>query len=209
VNDAPLSDVAAYYGRKLAAHGPAPAGVDWNSAASQVLRFAQLLRLLDGDADVSINDYGCGYGALSDYLHDVAPAAACTGYDIAQAMVEAAAARHAGCGRCRFTSDRAALQIADYTVASGIFNVKLSAEPGAWREHLLATLDDMRSISRRGFAFNVLTSYSDADRQRPDLYYADPLPLFDICKRRYSKQVALLHDYPLYEFTMIVRLTDG
>ena len=41
MNDAALSDVAAYYGRKLAAHGPAPAGVDWNSAASQVLRFTQ------------------------------------------------------------------------------------------------------------------------------------------------------------------------
>jgi SAM-dependent methyltransferase len=209
VNDGALSDVAAYYGRKLAAHGPAPAGVDWNSAASQVLRFTQLLRLLDGEADVSINDYGCGYGALSDYLHDVAPAATCTGYDIAETMVQSAASRHAGCGRCRFTTDRAALEIADYTVASGIFNVKLSADPDAWREHLLATLDDMRSVSRRGFAFNVLTSYSDADRQRPDLYYADPLALFDICKRRYSKQVALLHDYPLYEFTMIVRLTDG
>ena len=29
--------------------------------------------------------------------------------------------------------------------------------------------------------------------------------MFDLCKRRYSPRVALLHDYPLYEFTVLVR----
>jgi hypothetical protein len=29
--------------------------------------------------------------------------------------------------------------------------------------------------------------------------------LFDLCKRRYSKHVALYHDYGLYEFTVVVR----
>ena len=38
-----------------------------------------------------------------------------------------------------------------------------------------------------------------------DLYYADPLDLFDYCKRNFSKNVALLHDYRLYDFTLIVR----
>jgi hypothetical protein len=37
------------------------------------------------------------------------------------------------------------------------------------------------------------------------LYYADPRVLFDHCKTRYSKNVALLHDYGLYEFTILVR----
>jgi len=40
---------------------------------------------------------------------------------------------------------------------------------------------------------------------RPDLYYADPLFLFDFCKQNFSKNVALLHDYRLYDFTLIVR----
>ena len=55
------------------------------------------------------------------------------------------------------------------------------------------------------FAFNVLTSYADPDRMRPDLYYADPCFLFDYCQRRYSRWVAILHDYGLYEFTVVVR----
>ena len=40
---------------------------------------------------------------------------------------------------------------------------------------------------------------------RPDLFYADPCWLFDQCKRRHSRDVALLHDYGLYEFTILVR----
>ena len=35
------------------------------------------------------------------------------------------------------------------------------------------------------------------------LFYADPCQLFDYCKQNFSKQVALLHDYRLYEFTII------
>ena len=40
---------------------------------------------------------------------------------------------------------------------------------------------------------------------RSDLFYSDPCNLFDICKRKYSRNVALLHDYGLHEFTIIVR----
>jgi hypothetical protein len=70
---------------------------------------------------------------------------------------------------------------------------------------MLATISDLASLGSRGFAFNALTTYSDADRQRPDLYYADPLVCFDHCRRTFSRFVTLLHDYPLYEFTMLVR----
>jgi hypothetical protein len=59
--------------------------------------------------------------------------------------------------------------------------------------------------SRLGFAFNCLTSYSDSDKLRDHLYYANPNELFDFCKRQYSRNIALLHDYDLYEFTILVR----
>jgi hypothetical protein len=51
----------------------------------------------------------------------------------------------------------------------------------------------------------MLTSYADREKQRSDLYYADPMFFFDYCKRRFSPRIALLHDYPLYEFTILVR----
>jgi hypothetical protein len=63
----------------------------------------------------------------------------------------------------------------------------------------------MATLSRKGFAFNALSLYSDPEKRRPDLYYADPLALFDHCQRHFSRYVSLLHDYPLYEFTILVR----
>jgi hypothetical protein len=91
-------------------------------------------------------------------------------------------------------------------VASGIFNVKLGQTPEAWWDYVLQTLASIASLCRRGFAFNMLTIHSDQDRRRDDLFYADPTRVFDTCRQRFSPRVALLHDYPLYEFTTIVRI---
>ena len=75
--------------------------------------------------------------------------------------------------------------------------------PGEWRLYIEETLRTMASLARRGLAFNALTVYSDPDRRRPDLYYADPLGRCSISASAPSPSVvALLHDYPLYEFTI-------
>jgi len=63
----------------------------------------------------------------------------------------------------------------------------------------------MNEYCEKGFSFNCLTSYSDDDKMKDYLYYANPMELFDLCKRKYSRNVALLHDYDLYEFTILVR----
>ena len=90
-------------------------------------------------------------------------------------------------------------------VASGIFNVRLTTPVAEWEGYVFRTIDRLAALARRGFGFNALTSYSDPERMRPDLYYPDPCRLFDHCKRRHSRHVALLHDYGLYEFTILVR----
>jgi hypothetical protein len=121
--------------------------------------------------------------------------------------VDAARRRCAGDARARFVDSRAGLEPAEFTVASGIFNVRLRATDEEWLAYMLDTIRDLAALSRRGFGFNALTSYSDREKQRADLYYADPRVLFDFCKRECSSRVALLHDYPLYEFTILVRLS--
>lgn len=201
-----LESVGRYYGERLEAHGPTARGVDWNSPESQRLRFEQLLKVCDrGAAPFTINDYGCGYGALADYLREQGLDFGYRGFDVSAPMVAKARELHAGARGVEFFADESLLGAADYTVASGIFNVKLETPADEWERYVLHTLGRISGLSRRGFAFNVLTRYSDADRMRPDLYYADPLSLFDHCKSNYSRLVALLHDYPLYEFTILVR----
>lgn len=202
------SHVAAYYTSSLEQHGTTARGVGWNSADSQNLRFAQLLGVTDGAAEFSLNDFGCGYGALLDALAG-RPCAAYTGYDISAPMIASARRLHAQRPHCRFVTALAELPCADFTVASGIFNVKLRHSDAQWHEYMRRTVATLAAHSRRGFAFNVLTTYSDPELQRPDLHYADPLFWFDHCKRTYSRFVALRHDYPLYEFTILVRDMQG
>jgi SAM-dependent methyltransferase len=200
-----LETVAHYYTEKLRAFGATPQGVDWNSAASQALRFSRLLQVLEEDGEASINDYGCGYGALVDHLIGTGRSFTYCGFDISEAMIGAARARHAGNPRCSFVAHRASLEPAEFTIASGIFNVRLDYPVDTWREYVLQTLETLESVSTRGFAFNMLSTYSEPEKRRADLFYADPLQMFDMCKRRFSPRVSLLHDYPLYEFTIIVR----
>lgn len=200
-----LDDVAEYYSSALRKHGPSPRGVDWNSEDGQRVRFAQLSKLITEPDRWSLNDLGCGYGALAEYLCERFPAVDYAGFDISSAMIAAARERYAGTRNIRFEVAPACDRVADYAVASGLFNVKLATPASAWREYLEATLENLHGSSRKGFAFNCLTSYSDVERLRDDLYYEDPCRLFDLCKRRYSRDVALLHDYGLYEFTILVR----
>ncbi|MDC9014374.1 class I SAM-dependent methyltransferase [Mycobacterium marinum] len=200
-----LGDVARYYASKLEEHGTTARGVDWNGEASQTLRFDQLLRIVDVAGRFSIIDLGCGYGALLDYLDARGLEADYTGIDVSPEMARAGARRFQGRTDADFICTTSVDRKADYSVASGIFNVRLERSDAEWRDYLEATLDLLDAASRRGFAFNCLTSYSDASKMRDDLYYADPCALFDLCKRRYSKNVALLHDYGLYEFTILVR----
>lgn len=200
-----LHDVARYYSEKLARHGETPRGVDWNGDESQILRFEQLCKVIDASGAFSLNDLGCGYGALFAFLADRYPTFSYLGVDVSEDMVRAAERRLAGHPQARFITAAAPESGADYGVASGIFNVRLGHSDAEWGEYLQATLDVLDRTSRLGFAFNCLTSYSDEDKMQDYLFYADPCRLFDLCKRRYSRHVALLHDYGLYEFTVLVR----
>lgn len=199
-----LNEVSEYYSAKLAAHGQTAQGVDWNGEESQELRFRELCRIID-QPQFCITDMGCGYGAMVDYIAQHFPQYQYTGTDISSAMVEAAQQRYAGNARARFIESADIPIATDYVVASGIFNVRQQRSDAEWLDYVLHTLDSMFANSHRGFAANFLTSYSDSDKKRDYLYYADPLALFDHCKKHYSRHVSLLHDYGLYEFTLVVR----
>ena len=200
-----LADVEQYYGAKLRDHGATPRGVDWNSAESQALRFDRLLELLDREDAPTLNDYGCGYGALVDHLQARGKRVRYRGFDICAEMVTAARALHPEQPEGTFICDEALLQPADYCLASGIFNVRLEVADDDWLSYVLDVLERINARARTGLGFNALSIYSDPERRRRDLYYADPALLFDHCKRRLSPYVRLLHDYPLHEFTILVK----
>lgn len=200
-----FASLDSYFERTLEEHGATPRGVDWNSTEAQELRFGQLLRVVDPGAPFSLLDYGCGYGALVPYLEQRGLDFTLQGFDVSERMLEHARALYEQPGRASFTASEEELVPADYALASGVFNLRIDVDDDAWTAYALETIDSLDRLSRRGFAFNMLTMYSDRERMREDLYYGDPSLLFAYCKEHCSRNVALLHDYDLYEFTILVR----
>jgi len=194
-----------YYTNKVETHGATAKGVDWNSTESQNLRFEQLIKAWDTSIHFSVNDYGCGYGALVDYMVTKGHKFQYRGFDLSGKMIEKAKETHDNSNQVMFFNDISYLTVADYSIASGIFNVKLETSNEEWQQYIISTLHKINGLSSKGFSFNALTKYSDKECMRNDLHYADPLMLFDYCKRNFSKYVSLLHDYPLYEFSILVR----
>jgi len=200
-----LKDIEKYYSQKINTHGPVPAGVDWNSEDSQLIRFEQLLKITSAIiGPFSLLDFGCGYGALYRFMQPRIKNFNYSGYDISEPMIKEA---HSLINdkTVKFSTNLNELGQPDIAVASGIFNVKQNSSQEEWFEYVKETLHRINHISLKGFSFNMLTSYSDTDRKKEYLYYPDPCEIFSFCKREFSKEVALLHDYNLYEFTILVR----
>ena len=205
MNDIPgLKQVKSYFGKRMEEYGASPRGVDWNSDESQSTRFDQLLKIVETPS-FSILDYGCGYGALADYMERKGFHAGYYGFDILESAIDVARRTHAGKPDRTFLTDRDQLPVCDYVVASGVFNVRGGQAFETWTKYVVGSLKRFNDLSRKGFASNFLTKYSDADKMRSDLYYADPLYLFDYCKSNFSRNVALLHDYRIYDFTILIR----
>jgi hypothetical protein len=202
------SPYQSYFQDKLDRFGLTPRGVDWNSVEAQELRFAQLARVINpanSGEPYSLLDYGSGFGSLYDFLHGMGQDVRYTGFDFVPAMVDKGREAHPGDPNCTFTTRLEEAGEVDYVVASGIFNIRLETGESDWQQYVTAILDQMNRLGRKGIAFNMLTSYSDAEYMKPHLYYADPCFYFDYCKRHFSRSVALLHDYGLYDFTILVR----
>lgn len=195
-----------YFEERLSTHGATARGVDWNSETAQELRFSQLSKVLPLNQPFSLLDYGCGYGALGDYLlRRGFQMVQYVGFDVLESMVAKASQVYQDHPQFAFTARFENLGEVDYSIASGIFNLKLEVTNAMWTEYVVGELEKMNRLSRKGFSFNMLTRYSDAEYMKPHLYYADPCYLFDYCKTHFSRNVALLHDYEVYDFTLIVR----
>lgn len=206
-----LSGVAGLYSENLKHHGLASRSVGWKDQESHFLRFEKLVQVIDvqpGTQNVTVNDLGCGYGAMFKYLDELPSLelAGYYGYDISDEML-AAAKKFIADPRLQLVKSPKVIHEADFSFVSGTFNVRMEASDEAWTAYVKDTLMNLADKSRKGLAFNLLTTY--VDWKQEDLYYADPFMFFDFCKRNISRYVSLLHDYPLFEWTMLVRKEAG
>lgn len=198
-----LKPVASAFDLRLADWGATARGVYWRNEDGQQLRFEVLARVFEGDkGPFTVNDLGCGYGAFFDFLAPrLGPRLArFAGIDISPAMVAEATARIHD-SRAVFVRGLAAGEDADYSFASGTFNMCLKARPAEWIAYVEASLAHLYGRSRKALAFNMLAGPGVVHE---GLYYADPERFAAFC-RGFGAKVELVTDYPLDEWTIFAR----
>lgn len=202
------NEIKNFYNYNLQSFGSTAQGVGWKNQEAQQVRFEQLSKILIHRSHFLVNDLGCGIADFANYLFNNGYADFnYSGYDVLEEMIKISTDQYREKKNCIFKQITSAedMELADYTIASGIFNLRYAISDEQWLNYILQTIVQMDKNSCKGFAFNALTSYSDKEKMQEYLYYADPLYLFDYCKKNFSRNVALLHDYNQYDFTILVR----
>lgn len=203
------AEISDYYTAKVRKFGATPLGVDWTCVPTQEMRFVKLLKVCDFSApvslnDMSLNDLGCGYGALLTYLdnHHAGRTIDYLGIDLSQAMVQRARRLWRDRASVSFVRGHASPRVADYAVASGIFNVQREQPRDVWETFVATTLDQLRATSRLGFAVNFVEANAGT---RPGVYATDPDRWSRYCADHLGAATEVIDGYGLREFTLLVR----
>lgn len=200
-----LSKVKQLYDNNISEFGADPRSVGWGTQEKIDIRFKQLFHAVsDPLQPFSLNELGSGYGEGVKYcLANGLNLSEYNGYDISEKMLSAAEDYLAHFKNKKLIKAAELNTKKDYAITSGIFNVMFDVNCESWEKYVLSILHNLNNFSEKGFSFNMLTKY--VDFRAENLYYGDPLFYFDYCKTHFSKNVALLHDYNLYEFTIVVK----
>lgn len=184
-----------HYQKLFQEHGNSSASVQYSDSVSQYKRF-EILAGISAEIN-SMIDVGCGLAHLYDYMKSKGYSGKYLGLDFVPEFIEA--------DKKNYTSDaNAAFQVFDiindsfpasyeYILLSGVFNNKMPNN----KEFMLNAITKMFAASTKGIAFNAMSTY--VDFQADNLYYTDPLEVFDFCKRNLTKKVTLRHDYLVKE----------
>lgn len=195
-----------YYQNRFESFNASSQKVGWKNVHAQEDRFRQFLFLFKEKSSFSLNDLGCGLGDFASFLRingyrDVSY----FGYDHNLKMIEQCQALNdSNQLNFKHISDAKEIKEADYTIASGIFNLRFSKEDIVWRTEIESTLSVLNQKSEKGFGFNILSSFSDKEFHKNELYYADPTYFLGYCLEHFSRDVILSHGYGQYDFTINV-----
>jgi len=205
---APLhARIERYYSAKIERHGPTPLGVDWSCEPTQQLRFVQLLRLCDFHAAFSLDDWGCGYGALFGFIGKRHPEAGVDylGIDLSAALVAQAKKLWRRKRKADFCAGDRSPRVADCAVASGIFNVQIDEPLALWEGFVAHTLRAMKESTRTGFAVNFLAPLPEGMEGKRELYRPAASKWVGFCENELGMKVTLLDRYGMREFTLLAR----
>lgn len=185
-------DVKQHYKDLFDKHGISPQSVQYTDKATQFKRF-EILSQIDSNMS-SVTDFGCGLGDLYIYLKESAGYnGKYLGLDFVPEFIDACNKVFVGNAQAKFQvfdikTDEPEV-INEYLLLSGVFNNKNTDSDVFMRD----TIRKMFAYASKGVAFNSMSTY--VDYQDDQLFYTNPLEIFDFCKREITPKVVLRHDY--------------
>jgi len=169
------------YEKQISNHGFSPRGVFWQSDNTQQSRFETLIKaikLSDQNGKISISDFGCGYGALYQYIKNkpFMKGSLYIGYDIVDSFINEAKQRFP---HSEWVCSKKILKETDYVFVSGTFNMAFDKSIPEWENYLENQLKECYEKTKKVLAFNLL--YSEKTKIEQNLYYSEIDRVFKFC----------------------------
>ncbi len=187
----PIDDV---FSRAVKTYGSHPKSVAWRDEERQYRRFqifAGLFDLAGRQSEFSVNDLGCGYGAMFDAYKDLPEfrSARYFGYDISDEMLRQAR-RSIRDERATFIRSHIATKEADFSLVSGTYNLNMGAKDAPWLDYVQENIIHLWGKTRLALGFNMLSIH--ATRREDTLYYADPEEMRAFCEENLDGTVRMV-----------------
>jgi len=197
INNIDKSKIAELYNSRFIEFGRNIKTVGWGSEKDQYLRFEVLFRDINPKGK-KILDIGCGLGDLIPFLNEKTGGDyTYIGIDIAQKLIEDARETYGADNKSFYVGDIFSINEPGIDIA--VLSGALSFKSENIETYAKNTILKMYSISKEAASLNFLSKYVDFELEKNHHY--DPEKVFSWAKS-ITRRVNLIHDYPLYEFTV-------
>lgn len=190
----------------LVRHGDSFEGVGWTkSQANADLRYKVMLELIRESAPCTLLDIGCGAAHLYDYMISRAVTGVqYSGLDLSPAYLELCRGKHPAVTFYGGDILDPATQVPthDYVLMNGVFNYKGDHSFDEMWSYCQQMILRAAELSRKGFAFNVVSKY--VDWERTDLFHLPFDQLASFLDQKIARKFIFRHDYGLFEYSVFV-----
>lgn len=191
--------IVSRYQKRLSEYGPGIQALASGSTERRDTRFNVLSSIGDLHG-CRLLDLGCGLGDFYAWLQKNGIVVDYTGYDITPELVDFAAERFPEADfEVRDIQTEGIQESFDFIVSSQTFNNRLSHDDNF--DVMKEVLQICYDACDKAVAIDMMTTY--VDFQEKHLHYYQPEAVFSYAKTL-TKRVSLRHDYPAFEFVIIL-----
>jgi SAM-dependent methyltransferase len=195
-----------YYEKHLHAHGDSHLGVNWPNLKDAIRRYQVMLDIIPKNMEpISLMDIGCGAGHFYDFLNSI-PNGRCikySGIDISSNFTELCKQKYPNVDfYCSDILRDSPVPLQDYFILNGVFTVKSTLPYDAMFEFMKTMLIKLWSQTRKGIAFNVMSSH--VEWERTDLFHVPFDSMAKFIRSELSRHFLFRQDYGLYEYTTYI-----